>query len=453
MKIKLPIILSLSLVINAYAGSATWNRHPENDDWNDPLNWTPNTVPNGPFDIATFSGPTDTPDIKISDSSDILLHSLIIDSSVPNETIIEIPGNSNLTLDGKGVLDSSLGGFGGFLFPNAGGSITFTKRAACKINVTPADGRVDFFDQSSFLGSINNNPPGGVVAFFDHARAGYDGHGAGIILNGGAVFFNDDSSARGLFLTLAGVNGDAVLDLSGHNRPGLRLLNLTGTGFVFLGANNLTLVSGSSSAVIQDGGESGGVGGSLTKVFSDNDLTLSGASTYTGGTNVNDGKLVVDNQSGSGTGTGVVRVNRGSLGGGGIIAGPVTLGTGRGVAILAPAHGLAEPLTLTILNQVTFNADGNYFWTFRKEMEVQRSDEVIAEGVTINGAMFSATGRDDGPLIIGTVFTAISNTSADPIRGTFTNLPDGTIIAVNGNNLQASYTGGDGNDLTLTVVP
>jgi hypothetical protein len=26
-------------------------------------------------------------------------------------------------------------------------------------------------------------------------------------------------------------------------------------------------------------------------------------------------------------------------------------------------------------------------------------------------------------------------------------------VTVNGNNFQASYTGGDGNDLTLTVVP
>src|SRR5438034_5175338 len=218
MKTILPHILSLSLtlVLNAYAGSATWNLDPVSSDWNDPLNWTPNTVPNGPFDIATFSGPTDTPDIKISDSSDILLDSLIIDASVPNETIIEIPGNSNLTLDGKGVLDSSLGGFGGFLFPNAGGSITFTKRAACKIDVTPADGRVDFFDQSSFLGSINNNPPGGGVAFFDHARAGDDGHGAGIILNGGAVFCNGDWSARGRFLSLAGVRGGTVRVQSGR---------------------------------------------------------------------------------------------------------------------------------------------------------------------------------------------------------------------------------------------
>jgi hypothetical protein len=53
----------------------------------------------------------------------------------------------------------------------------------------------------------------------------------------------------------------------------------------------------------------------------------------------------------------------------------------------------------------------------------------------------------------GTAFPVISNTSATPIAGVFANLPDGAIVTVNGNNLQASYTGGDGNDLTLTVVP
>jgi hypothetical protein len=47
----------------------------------------------------------------------------------------------------------------------------------------------------------------------------------------------------------------------------------------------------------------------------------------------------------------------------------------------------------------------------------------------------------------------ISNTSADPISGTFSNLADSEIVTVNGNNLQADYQGGDGNDLTLTVVP
>jgi len=53
----------------------------------------------------------------------------------------------------------------------------------------------------------------------------------------------------------------------------------------------------------------------------------------------------------------------------------------------------------------------------------------------------------------GTVLPVISNTSANPISGAFSNLPDGGIVVVNGNNLQADYQGGDGNDLTLTVVP
>jgi hypothetical protein len=52
----------------------------------------------------------------------------------------------------------------------------------------------------------------------------------------------------------------------------------------------------------------------------------------------------------------------------------------------------------------------------------------------------------------GLTLTVISNTSATPIAGTFANLPDGGIITIDGNNFQASYEGGDGNDLTLTVV-
>jgi hypothetical protein len=51
------------------------------------------------------------------------------------------------------------------------------------------------------------------------------------------------------------------------------------------------------------------------------------------------------------------------------------------------------------------------------------------------------------------VFTAISNTSATPISGTFANLADGSTLTVGRNNYQVSYSGGDGNDLTLTVVP
>jgi hypothetical protein len=75
---------------------------------------------------------------------------------------------------------------------------------------------------------------------------------------------------------------------------------------------------------------------------------------------------------------------------------------------------------------------------------------VVANGVTINsGATVALRGQTTGALTQGMV---IRNTSADPISGTFSNLADGAIVTINGNNLQASYEGGDGNDLTLTVV-
>jgi hypothetical protein len=79
---------------------------------------------------------------------------------------------------------------------------------------------------------------------------------------------------------------------------------------------------------------------------------------------------------------------------------------------------------------------------------------VIANGVVIDsGAKFSLRSSGNNALTLGQVFTVINNTSATPIAGTFHNLADGQIISVNGSNLQASYSGGDGNDLTLTVVP
>jgi len=79
---------------------------------------------------------------------------------------------------------------------------------------------------------------------------------------------------------------------------------------------------------------------------------------------------------------------------------------------------------------------------------------VIANGAVIDsGAKFSLHPSRSNTLTTGQVFTVINNTAATPIAGPFHNLANGAIVNVNGNNLQASYTGGDGNDLTLTVVP
>jgi autotransporter-associated beta strand protein len=212
-----------------------------------------------------------------------------------------------------------------------------------------------------------------------------------------------------------------------------------------VGSNNLSTIF---SGLIQDGGLSGGAGGSLTKVGSGM-LVLTNANLYTGGTTIEGGKLVVNNRTGSGTGTGLVQVNGGTLGGKGTIAGPVILGTGSGPgAVLSPGKRGVKPAPLTIQSALTFNSDSTYNFGLKTN-----SANVVANGVTINGALFSFAALGVGALPAGTVFTVINNTATTPISGTFSNLPDGSTFTVGSNTFQTNYEGGDGNDLTLTVVP
>ena len=82
------------------------------------------------------------------------------------------------------------------------------------------------------------------------------------------------------------------------------------------------------------------------------------------------------------------------------------------------------------------------------------SDEVFVSGVTINsGARFLSADAGSSALTPGLVLTVINNTAATPIAGTFANLSDGSKLVIGNNSYQADYEGGDGNDLTLTVVP
>jgi hypothetical protein len=51
----------------------------------------------------------------------------------------------------------------------------------------------------------------------------------------------------------------------------------------------------------------------------------------------------------------------------------------------------------------------------------------------------------------GSTFTVINNNSSTPIAGAFANLPEGSSLTLGSNTYQASYLGGTGNDLLLTV--
>lgn len=243
------------------------------------------------------------------------------------------------------------------------------------------------------------------------------------------------------------------MEISSHDPPGLATGSIEGDGSVFLGANKLTIGTNNRSTtfagIIRDGGFVDGSGGSLDKVGS-GALSLSGANTYTGGTTINSGVLRANNKTGSATGAGPVKVNAGTLGGKGTMAGVVTVGTGSAAgAFLTPSVGAGKPATLTIQGALTFNVDASYI--YKLDSTKLRGDTVIANGVTIQDGARFFFGAVTGLLPRGTVFMVIANTAAAPIAGEFSNLPDGSIFRQSGNTFRVSYEGGDGNDLTLAV--
>jgi autotransporter-associated beta strand protein len=351
---------------------------------------------------------------------------------------------------------TAAGGFPGFVVfngPTTADHATFTAYGGA-VNGEQG-GQIVFFDTSTAAdgtfvieGTSVSGAEGGSLSFDGDSTAG----NATIVINGGEAGGGDCTFADDAIGGTAQIQvfGNATVTDATDNRPPLTLGSIEGDGTIIgtgafnIGSNNFSTVF---SGVINAFGPLGKVGTGT--------LTLTGANSYRGGTTVGAGTLIAGNMGGSATGTGAVNVNIGTLGGSGIIAGATTIGTGSGSgAFLAPAAGTNVQATLTIQSALTFKADATYTCTFRAKRNRARTDKVIANGVTINsGALIALSGQTQGALRQGLVLTVISNTSVNPISGTFSNLPDGGIVTINGNNLQASYEGGDGNDLTLTVVP
>ena len=373
---------------------------------------------------------------------------------------VDASSAGNATFVNKGaVISGGSAGSTRFFFNSTASNGTFTNNGGV---VSGAVGGVIFFlgGSTASNGTFTTNggavsgATGGVIVFFDTSHAG----NATLIANDGV-----DGAGGGVIQFQSGTRGDTArvelfgngsLDISFHRSQGVTVGSIEGGGSVFLGSRILVVgsnnLSTTFSGVIQDG--TGGTGGSLTKIGKGK-LTLSNASTHTGGTTISKGALIVKNKTGSATGTGPVQVNLGTLQGVGKISGAVTVGTGTtSGAILLAGNNATSPGILTINNTLTFNSLSTYQCVLNRTKG--KASTLTALGVTINsGATFTFTDTGTGTLTTGTIFKVINNTSANPIFGTFSNLPNGSTFASNGNNFQVSYTGGTGNDLTLTVVP
>src|SRR5262245_51883083 len=87
----------------ASAGSATWNLNPTSSDWNTPINWMPNTVPNGSTDTATFDL-SNTTAIFVTRATEV--NSIVFNAGASAFTITT-RAKQSLTLSGVGIANNS----------------------------------------------------------------------------------------------------------------------------------------------------------------------------------------------------------------------------------------------------------------------------------------------------------------------------------------------------------
>src|SRR5439155_13121673 len=262
------IILTLSLgALNGiYADSATWSTNPISTDWNTAANWTPNTVPNGPDDIATF-GLSRHPHAFVS--TDIEVNEIIFSAGARPFTI-NAAVDQELTVSGIGVINNS-GIAQNFVFPNFAG-IALTNNATV--------GDMTFF---TLRGGRRNNSSGGFVSFSGNASAG---NGTFVLepplakAYGGLVGFDGNSSAgNGTFmaqlaslLTFHGnssaANGTFIVD-GGRIEFGLLSTDTAtaGNGLFIINSGGVHFFYGTSAGnatLIANPGTNGGEGGRIS---------------------------------------------------------------------------------------------------------------------------------------------------------------------------------------------
>ena len=229
------------------------------------------------------------------------------------------------------------------------------------------------------------------------------------------------------------------------------------------GAMNSPLVLATDVEVRAERVGTGGSGLALGDVYlEDRTALVTGDTTVTLDT-IGPGRLVVNGPSVTASGDGgdiAVELHRGSLSAVGDF-GPVTVFDGyvggRGTMTSFTTHGGHATVPHPSFG-MPWIVTGDVFFGGASFLAPNIGADGSMVPLTARGAVrLDSAGFNDTPLIFagreeGRILTLIDKQSAGPVEGTFRGLPEGSIISVPNAVLRLSYAGGDGNDVTLTVL-
>ncbi|MCU0795626.1 MAG: autotransporter-associated beta strand repeat-containing protein [Akkermansiaceae bacterium] len=224
-----------------------------------------------------------------------------------------------------------------------------------------------------------------------------------------------------------------------------------GTGAV---TNNATLAINRTGTITLSNAISGT--GQLTQIGAGTLEITGNSNTYTGGTTLTSGTLLVNNTSGSGLGTGGVTVNGGTLGGTGSFTGAVAVNT---TADLSPGASIGTLAT----GALTLNTGSSFVYELN-------TTSVVGDLLNVNGNLdLNGTVALDlidlgtaAALTAGTKFTLISYSGSWTSGDIFNGYADDSIFTFSGNDWLINYDdtpagavngGSFTNAVTLTVVP
>ncbi|HMN87414.1 MAG TPA: autotransporter-associated beta strand repeat-containing protein, partial [Bauldia sp.] len=281
------------------------------------------------------------------------------------------------------------------------------------------------------------------------------GGGAGL---GGAIFVRDGGKLTikdGGFTGPYGVSGGTTTGEGGA--PGgeahgdVMFIHGGSTSAVFEVSTDNIVTIDTSDGELYDA-EVGGIAGAggIEKTGAGL-LRLFGAHTYQGLTKVSDGTLEIRGSLAS-----AISVNDG-----GVFAGSGEVsGIKVGEGILTPGNvalraSRPEPLAsigTLASGGLTLGVLATYMVEVAYDRDALVNDQIVVAGaVRIDGAL-SLSVLGDFDVDEGT-FTIIDNDGIDAVEGMFDGLAEGADFDSGGLTFRISYTGGDGNDVTLTVAP